>query len=56
MSEEITRTVSFKVSIDELLNMPNLMGFISTNNNATEEEVRAQLQKWKDEGYEFIPD
>ena len=48
-------TVSFKVSIDTLLDMPNLMGYINTDEGVTEEQLREQLQKWKDEGYEFIP-
>lgn len=49
-------TVSFKVTIDQLLGMPNLMNCITTDEGVTEEDVRHQLQQWKEEGLEYVPE
>ncbi len=49
-------TVSFKVTIDQLLGMPNLMNCITADKGVTEEDVRHQLQQWKDEGLEYVPE
>ncbi len=49
-------TVSFKVTIDQLLSMPNLMNCITADEGVTEEDVRHQLQQWKDEGLEYVPE
>lgn len=49
-------TISFKVTIDQLLGMPNLMNCITTSEGVTEEDVKRQLQQWKDEGLEYVPE
>lgn len=49
------QTISFKVPIDLLLAMPNLMDCITTDEGITESQVREWLIKWKKEGLEFVP-
>jgi hypothetical protein len=53
--QSLPASISFKVSIDQLLAMPNLMDHIQTDEGVSESDVRGQLIKWKNEGLEFIP-
>ena len=53
--QDLPASITFKVSIDQLLAMTNLMDHIHTDEGVSEADVRGQLIKWKNEGFEFIP-
>jgi hypothetical protein len=54
-TSEKTITIRMGISIDWLLSLPNLMDYLSFEDETTEQEARDYLQSLKDDGHEILP-
>lgn len=52
---ERTITIRMGVSIDWLLSLPNVMDYLSFEDETTEQEARDYLQSLKNEGHDLLP-